>query len=99
VCVAEDDGRVVGFSAVALPADSQDGEIYMVAVDPDAQGAGIGVQLTMAAVDMIRDAGKRCAVVGTGADRGHAAARATYRKVGFTPWPSEQLFLLLDDAV
>ena len=99
VRVADDDGRVVGFTAVDLPADSQDGEIYMVAVDPDAQGAGIGVQLTMAAVDMIRDSGKRCAVVGTGADRGHAAARATYRKVGFTPWPSEQLFLLLDDAV
>ena len=56
------------------------------------------MQLTMVAVDMIRRAGKRCAVVGTGADRGHAAARATYRKAGFTPWPSEQLYLLLDDA-
>jgi hypothetical protein len=29
-------------------------------------------------------------------DPGHAAARATYRKAGFTPVPSEHLFLLLD---
>ena len=56
------------------------------------------MQLTMAAVDEIRSAGKRAAVVGTGADRRHAAARATYRKAGFTPWPNEQLYLLLDDA-
>ncbi len=96
--VAEVDGRVIGFTAVDLPAEGLEGEmIYMLAVDPDAQGAGVGGQLTMAAVDQIRGAGKRVAVVGTGADRGHAAARATYRKAGFTPWPSEQLYLLLDD--
>ena len=89
---------MIGFTAVDLPAEGLEGEmIYMLAVDPDAQGAGVGGQLTMAAVDQIRGAGKRVAVVGTGAERGHAAARATYRKAGFTPWPSEQLYLLLDD--
>jgi hypothetical protein len=29
-------------------------------------------------------------------DPGQAAARATYRKAGFTPVPGEHLFLLLD---
>lgn len=97
VSVADDDGRVVGFTAVDLPTEGVEGEIYMVAVDPDAQGSGVGTQLTMAAIDQIRQAGKRAAVVGTGGDPGHAAARATYRKAGFTPWPSEHFYLLLDD--
>ena len=29
--------------------------------------------------------------------RGHAPARATYRKAGFTAWPSEQFYMLLDE--
>jgi ribosomal protein S18 acetylase RimI-like enzyme len=95
--VAEDDGRVVGFTAVEMR-DGDEGEIYMLAVDPDAQGRGIGTLLTHEAIAQIRAAGKRLAVVGTGADPGHAAARATYRKVGFIPWPNEQLYLLLDDG-
>jgi ribosomal protein S18 acetylase RimI-like enzyme len=97
VSVADDGDRVVGFTAVALPAEGTEGEIYMVAVDPDAQGGGVGLGLTTAAVEQIRAAGKRAAVVGTGADPGHAAARATYRKAGFVPWPSEQFYLLLDE--
>jgi ribosomal protein S18 acetylase RimI-like enzyme len=97
VSVAEDDGGVVGFTAVDLP-EGVEGEIYMVAVDPDAQGAGVGTQLTMAAVNEIRKAGKRAAVVETGGDSAHAPARATYHKAGFTPFPSERFYLLLDGA-
>jgi ribosomal protein S18 acetylase RimI-like enzyme len=96
--VAEVDGRVVGFTAVHLPADGVEGEIYMVAVDPDAQGAGIGRRLTDDAVEQIRRAGKRVAVVETGGDAAHAPARATYRAAGFTPFPSERFYLLLDDG-
>jgi ribosomal protein S18 acetylase RimI-like enzyme len=95
--VAEEGGRVIGFTAVDLR-EGDEGEIYMLAVDPDAQGAGVGTKLTVEAIAQIRAAGKGVAVVGTGADPGHAAARATYRKAGFIPWPSEQLFLLLDDG-
>lgn len=93
--VAQDDGRVVGFTAVDLR-DGDEGEIYMLAVDPDAQGLGVGTQLTTEAIAQIRAAGKRLAIVATGADPGHAAARATYRKAGFIPWPSEQLYKLLE---
>ena len=98
VSVADADGRVVGFTAVDLKADSVEGEIYMVAVEPDAQGAGVGTQLTLAAVEQLREAGKRAVVVGTGGDPGHAAARATYHKAGFTPLPSEFFYLLLDET-
>jgi ribosomal protein S18 acetylase RimI-like enzyme len=96
VSVAEVDGRVVGFTAVDLPPEGVEGEIYMVAVDPDAQGAGVGTHLTVAAVEDIRRAGKRAAVVETGGDSAHAPARATYHKAGFTPFPSERFYLLLD---
>jgi len=94
--VAERDGEVVGFTAIDISDGRQEGEIYMLAVDPSAQGLGFGTQLTTAAVGVIRDAGFAIALVGTGGDPGHAAARATYRKAGFTPVPSEHLFLLLD---
>jgi ribosomal protein S18 acetylase RimI-like enzyme len=97
VTVAVDDGRVIGFTAVDLPHEGEEGEIYMLAVDPDAQAAGVGTQLTTAAIEQIRQAGKRVAVVETGGDAGHAPARATYRKAGFTPWPGERFYLLLDD--
>ena len=96
VLVAEVDGFVAGFTAIDVSEGRTEGEIYMLAVDPSAQGQGVGTQLTEAAVAVIRDAGFALATVGTGGDRGHAAARATYRKAGFTPLPGEQLFLLLD---
>ena len=98
VLVAEIDGAVVGFTAVDVSDGRSEGEIYMLAVDPDAQGRGAGTQLTQAGIEMIRDAGFSVAMVGTGGDPGHAAARATYRKVGFTPVPSEHLYLLLGGA-
>ena len=97
VLVAESDGAVIGFTAIDISDGRTEGEIYMLAVDPSAQGQGVGTQLTTAAVDIIRAAGFALAMVGTGGDPGHMAARATYRKAGFTPLPGEQLFLLLRD--
>jgi ribosomal protein S18 acetylase RimI-like enzyme len=98
VLIAEQDGRVVGFTAIDVSDGRTEGEIYMLAVDPSAQGLGAGTALTEAAVKVIREAGFAIALVGTGGDPGHAAARATYRKAGFTPVPSEHLYLLLDDG-
>src|SRR5262245_55839688 len=96
--VAERDGVVIGFTAIDISEGREEGEIYMLAVDPVAQGSGVGTGLTTAAVEVIRGAGFTLAMVGTGGDPGHAAARATYRKAGFVPLPSEQLYLLLDDV-
>ena len=97
VLVADDDGRVAAYTAIDLPAEGEEGEIYMIAVDPDAQGRGLGTRLTEAAVERIREAGKRVAVVDTGGDPGHAAARATYAKAGFVAWQSHRFYRLLDD--
>ena len=76
VWVAEADGAVAGFTAVHLPDGEPHGEIYMLAVHPDHQGQGIGVQLTQFAADQMREAGRDLAIVNTGGDPGHAPARS-----------------------
>jgi ribosomal protein S18 acetylase RimI-like enzyme len=82
----------VGFVAVKLHLEDSMGEIYMVAVDPDYQGRGIGRTLTEFALDWMKDAGMSIAMVETGGDLGHAPARHTYEKVGFELFPIARYF-------
>lgn len=95
VWVATDAGVTKGFVAVDLRSESSVGEIYMLAVDPDCQGRGIGTALTSFALDWIRDAGMTVAVVETGDDPGHAPARRTYEKADFRLVPVARYFKAL----
>jgi GNAT superfamily N-acetyltransferase len=91
--VAEDPGAervVVAFLAVTLHRDDAMGQIWMLAVDPDAQGRGLGTTLTNFATDWMREAGMRLAMIGTGGDPGHASARRAYEKAGYTAMPTVQ---------
>jgi ribosomal protein S18 acetylase RimI-like enzyme len=96
VWVAEVGGTgaaVVGFVAIELHHPERDmGEISMLAVDPDYQGGGIGTALTEFALERLKDAGMTVAMVETGGDPGHAAARRTYEKAGFTLLPIARYF-------
>ncbi|WP_228057133.1 GNAT family N-acetyltransferase [Tychonema sp. LEGE 07203] len=92
VWVAIDAGSTMGFVAVKLHSESSMGEIYMVAVDPDFQGRGIGSALTEFAVNWMKDAGMSVAMVETGGDPGHVAARRTYEKAGFGLLPIARYF-------
>ena len=93
VWVAEVDGTAVGFVAVKVfDAERSMGEIYMLAVDPDCQGGGIGTALTEFALDRLKDAGMKVAMVETGGDPGHAAARRTYEKAGYVHLPIARYF-------
>jgi ribosomal protein S18 acetylase RimI-like enzyme len=87
VWVAQAGDRPVGFVAVIIHDDTQTGEIYMIAVDPDHQNRGIGSALVTFAVDRIIERGMTLAEIGTGGDPGHAPARRVYEKAGFTPLP------------
>jgi GNAT superfamily N-acetyltransferase len=87
VWVAEVDARPVGFVAVAFRDDPNSAEIEMIAVDPDQQNRGIGSALLAHAFDWISAAGVQLVQLGTGGDPGHAPARHTYEKAGFTPLP------------
>jgi GNAT superfamily N-acetyltransferase len=92
VWVAMDADSVVGFIAVTLDPEESMGEIYMVAVDPDFQGNGIGSALINFALDWIKQAGMSVVMVETGGDPGHAPARHTYEKLGFRLWPVARYF-------
>ncbi|MGI9050888.1 MAG: GNAT family N-acetyltransferase [Rubrobacteraceae bacterium] len=93
VWVAEVDGVAVGFVATEVydPERSM-GVISMLAVDPDHQNGGIGTALTGFALDRLKDAGMKVAVVETGGDPGHAAARRTYEKAGYVLLPIARYF-------
>jgi ribosomal protein S18 acetylase RimI-like enzyme len=77
--------RVVGFAAATLHEQRQMGEIVMLAVDPSDQGAGIGGALATQATEWLGERGMRVAMVDTGGDPGHAAARRLYEAAGYTP--------------
>ncbi len=73
----QDEGRINGFSA----ADTRDGSIWALFVDPAHEGRGIGGALLQTAVAVLRDAGHRTATLSTGV--GTRAAQF-YREAGWS---------------
>ena len=93
VWVAEVDGATVGFVAIELHHPEPNmGETSILAVDPDHQGGGVGTALTEFALDRLKEAGMKVAMVDTGGDPGHAAARRTYEKAGYVHLPIARYF-------
>jgi len=85
--VADDGGTVVAYMAVKLDSQPGLGELWMIAVDPQAQGRGLGTRMTTMATDFMRRAGMKTAMISTGGDSGHAAARRAYEKADYTALP------------
>jgi ribosomal protein S18 acetylase RimI-like enzyme len=85
-------GSTVDFVAVKLDSESSMGEIYMVAIDPEYQGRGIGSTLIEFALDQMKNAGVSIVMVETGGDPGHAPARRTYERLGFGLWSVARYF-------
>jgi ribosomal protein S18 acetylase RimI-like enzyme len=94
--VAQVGGAIVGF-VVATIADREQrlGEIFMLAVDPAAQRHGVGRALTDHATAWLREAGMAVAMIGTGGDPGHAAARHLYEQAGYRLMPIARYFKAL----
>jgi GNAT superfamily N-acetyltransferase len=76
-------GDVVGFLAIRPNSETLVGEIGLNAVDPRHGGNGIGTAMYEFAVTELQRAGMKVAMVGTGGDPSHAAARRAYQKAGF----------------
>ncbi len=87
VLVAEVDGKVAGFVAYEVREKEGAGEVVLVAVHPDYQNRDVGTQLNEGALQALRAAGMRLAVVETGGDASHAPARRSYEKAGYTALP------------
>jgi len=85
--IAEMDGAVAGFIACELHQDTFRGVVDLLGVHPDYQNRGIGTELNRIVLEHMREAGMRIAIVGTGGDPGHAPARRTYEKAGYTLFP------------
>jgi GNAT superfamily N-acetyltransferase len=85
--VAEVDGAIAGFIAYELQYETLRGVVDLLAVHPDYQNQGIGTELNRLVLERMRAAGMRIAIVGTGGDPGHAPARRTYEKAGYTLFP------------
>lgn len=79
--VAEEDGRLLGFHWTKVHPDGG-GEVYVVAVDPAAQGRGLGRQLTRAGLDHLVRVGVPDVHLYVEAD--NTAAVKLYGRLGFT---------------
>lgn len=88
--LAERDGQLLGsvWTKVHAPGEAPDGapdaevgEIYVVGVDPDAQGLGMGRALTSLGLAHLRDRGLRTTILYTGAE--NTVAVHTYERAGF----------------
>lgn len=80
------DGRMLGFDWLKLEPDGTDGEVYVLGVDPDAAGRGLGRALLARGLRRMRERGRTSASLYVEGD--NAPALALYRRAGF-----------LDDAV
>ena len=87
VYVAEVGGALAGFIAYAVNSEEGSGEVDLLAVHPNYQNHGIGTALNTYVLDEMKARGVRLAVVGTGGDPGHAPARRSYEKAGYTSLP------------
>ena len=84
--LAERDGKLLGSVWTKVHAAGEHGsepvgEIYVVGVDPDAQGLGLGGALTDLGLAYLRSRGLGTAILYTGAE--NRVAVRTYRSVGF----------------
>jgi mycothiol synthase len=79
----ERDGRLAGFCWTKIHDDHDPpmGEIYVIAVDPDFAGLGLGRALTLAGLDHLASKGLRIGMLYV--DAGNTAAVRLYEKLGF----------------
>ncbi|KQV75297.1 hypothetical protein ASC61_09960 [Aeromicrobium sp. Root344] len=91
--VAERDGRIVGFhwtKAEDLPGDGPSGEVYVVGIDPEAQGGGLGTALTARGLRHLYEQG--LPIVDLYVEGDNAPALKVYRNLGFQDWKKDVLY-------
>ncbi|MER2133189.1 MAG: GNAT family N-acetyltransferase [Arthrobacter sp.] len=90
--IALADKSPVGWVCTRLHPEDSMGEVYVLAVDPQHQGKGIGRALVQHSIGRARVQGMRMVMVETGDDPGHSPARQFYEGSGFHRWPVARYF-------
>lgn len=81
--LAERDGELIGFHWTKMHAGDQPvGEVYVVGIDPSAQGTGLGSALTREGLVYLQRSGIRTVELYVEGD--NAPALSVYRRLGFT---------------
>jgi mycothiol synthase len=87
--VAERDGRIIGFHWTKV--EDSVGEVYVVGIDPDAQGGGLGTALTARGLRHLYERG--LPVVDLYVEGDNAPALAVYRRLGFVDHARDTLYV------
>ena len=80
------DDRLAGFHWTKVHTPEL-GEVYVVGVDPDRQGGGLGRALTLAGLRHLREQGVKEVMLYVESD--NTAAVRVYTKLGFTLWDAD----------
>jgi mycothiol synthase len=102
--LAERDGRLVGFHWTKIHGGHEDavraehdghgheaiGEVYVVGVDPDERGTGLGRALTVVGLRYLRARGQSQVMLYV--DESNAAAIRLYESLGFTHWDTDVMY-------
>ena len=82
---AENDQRLIGYVCFgATPATDGTYDLYWLAVDPAAQGRGVGTALVRAVEEKLLDRGARLLVVETSSRPDYAGTRRFYARSGYS---------------
>jgi mycothiol synthase len=79
----ERDGRLAGFCWTKVHRQPPVGEIYVIGVDPDFHGLGLGAPMTAAGLAWLAERGLRTGMLYV--EAGNEAALRTYDRLGFSP--------------
>ncbi len=89
-----DNDRLVGFCWTKIHSDVEPalGEIYVIAIDPDCHGRGLGKPMTLAGLEWLSAQGLREGMLYVESD--NEPANATYAAIGFTHHHTDRAYRL-----
>jgi mycothiol synthase len=90
--VHERDGRIIGFCWTKVHRNPDLGEIYVIGIDPDHHGQGLGGPMTAAGLQWLAERGLETGMLYVEAD--NTPALRTYERLGFVRFRTDRAWSL-----